>query len=145
MNTADHPDIGATELGQTMGFRRIIELGAGRALFEYEAGRHMCHSGGIVQGGFVTAWIDAVMAHAVISQGDPDVLPLTLEIKVSYFAAARPGLVHAEAWVERMGRSTSFAEGRLLSPEGEVLAKASSTVRLGSLARATAASEKAIG
>jgi CheY-like chemotaxis protein len=27
----------------------------------------MCHSGGVVQGGFVTGWIDAAMAHAIIA------------------------------------------------------------------------------
>jgi len=133
-----------TALGETLGYRRDVEIGEGRAVQEYEAGMHMCHSGGIVQGGFVTAWIDAAMARAVRSLGMEDVVPLTLEIKVSYFAPARPGLVHAEAWIERAGRSTCFAEGLLRTPEGEVLAKSSSTIRLGSMARARAGSEKAL-
>ncbi|MGR3322266.1 MAG: PaaI family thioesterase [Pseudooceanicola sp.] len=131
-------------LGETLGFRREIEGGQGRCVLEYEAGMHMCHSGGIVQGGFVTAWIDAAMARAVRTLGIEDVLPLTLEIKVSYFAPARPGLVWAEAWLERTGRSMCFAEGYLKTPEGDVLAKASSTIRLGSSSRAKAASAKSL-
>ena len=36
----------------------------------------------------------------------------------------------AEGWVERRGRSTCFLEARLTNASGEVMAKASSTVRL---------------
>jgi uncharacterized protein (TIGR00369 family) len=89
----------------------------------------MCHSGGVAQGGFVCAWIDAAMAHASISLA-PEMTPMSLELKVSYFAPARPGRVIAEGWIERKGRSTCFAEGRLLDLDGKVLAKASSTIRL---------------
>ncbi|HWA61956.1 MAG TPA: PaaI family thioesterase [Caulobacteraceae bacterium] len=55
---------------------------------------------------------------------------MTLEVKVSYFAPARPGPVFAEGWIERRGRATCFLEGRLTNAAGDVLAKASSTVRL---------------
>jgi uncharacterized protein (TIGR00369 family) len=90
----------------------------------------MCHSGGVVQGGFITGWLDAAMAHAVIAQMGLDVTPMSLELKVSFFAPARPGRVIAEGWVERAGRSTCFCEARLTDPDGAVLAKASSTLRL---------------
>ena len=36
----------------------------------------------------------------------------------------------AEAWIERAGKSTGFAEGRLLNAASEVLAKGTSTIRL---------------
>jgi acyl-coenzyme A thioesterase PaaI-like protein len=36
----------------------------------------------------------------------------------------------AEAWIERAGKSTCFAEGRLLNAASEVLAKGTSTIRL---------------
>ena len=102
------------ELSRTLGLVRVVEMNPeGRATLEYQAGTHMCHSGGVVQGGFVTGWIDAAMAHAAIAMGGPDVSPMTLELKVSFFAPARPGLVVAEGWVERRGRSTCFFEGRL--------------------------------
>jgi uncharacterized protein (TIGR00369 family) len=89
----------------------------------------MCHSGGVAQGGFVCGWIDSAMAHASINLL-PDMTPMSLELKVSYFAPARPGRVIAEGWIERRGRATCFAEGRLLDSAGNVLAKASSTIRL---------------
>ncbi|WP_345378366.1 PaaI family thioesterase [Pseudonocardia yuanmonensis] len=132
---------------QTLGFQRIVELGGGRASLEFLAGRHMCHSGGVVQGGFVSGWIDAAMAHAVIGlhgeRGDHDVSPISLELKISFFAPARPGLVTAEGWIELNGRSTCFAEGRLLDAAGQVVAKGTSTIRLLSRARVEAASQAA--
>ena len=55
---------------------------------------------------------------------------MSLDLKVSFFAPARPGRVIAEGWIEKAGRSTCFAEGRLVNAAGEVLAKATSTIRL---------------
>ena len=120
-----------THLFEALGLvRRLEPTGDGVTRIEYEAGLHMCHSGGVVQGGFVAGWIDSAMASAVITLNGEQFTPMSLEIKVSYFAPARPGRVIAEAWLERRGRSTCFVEGRLLNPAGEVLAKASSTIRL---------------
>ncbi|WP_374574731.1 PaaI family thioesterase [Phenylobacterium sp.] len=127
------------DLHKTLGQVRVLEMADGRAVIEYEAGMHMCHSGGVVQGGFVCGWIDAAMAHASMSQTGPDMTPMSLELKVSFFAPARPGKVVAEGWIERSGKSTSFAEGRLLGPNGEVLAKATTTIRLMPRARVEAA------
>ncbi len=83
-----------------------------------------------MQGGFVTGWIDAAMAHLVMAQTNYEFSPLSLEIKVSFLQSANPGLIVAEAWIERMGRSTAFLEGCIKNEKGEVLAKGSSTVRL---------------
>lgn len=138
-------DTGVHELSRTLGLVRVVEMDpAGRARLEYQAGQHMCHSGGVVQGGFVTGWIDAAMAHAAIAMGGADVVPMSLELKVSFFAPARPGLVIAEGWVERRGRSTCFFEGRLLDTAGKVLAKASSTLMLAARDRVEQAAKAAL-
>jgi acyl-CoA thioesterase len=119
------------DLSRALGLVRRVEVDpAGRATLEYEAGRHMCHSGGVVQGGFISGWLDSAMAHAVMARTGFEMTPMSLELKVSFFAPARPGRVFAEAWVEKAGRSTCFTEARLLDPKGVVLAKASSTIRL---------------
>lgn len=117
-------------LQDALGQQRVVEISPGRATIEYLCGAHMCHSGGVAQGGFVAGWIDAAMAHAIMSGDGEAMTPMSLEIKVTYFAPVRPGLVIAEGWVERRGKSTAFLEGRLLNGKGEVLAKASSTARL---------------
>ncbi len=133
-------------LYKMMGLARIVEMNPeGRATLEYHAREEMCHSGGVVQGGFISGWIDAAMAHAAIARNGPDITPMSLELKVSFFAPARPGLVIAEGWVERHGKHTSFYEGHLKSPEGIALAKATSTILLADRARVEDASKKARG
>lgn len=122
-------DAVAPNLQTSLGQVRVVENADGRAVIEYDCGPHMCHSGGVAQGGFVCGWIDAAMAHAAIGIA-PEMTPMSLELKVSYFAPARPGRVIAEGWIERRGRATCFAEGRLLDSRGAVLAKASSTIRM---------------
>ncbi|MES2033912.1 MAG: PaaI family thioesterase [Pseudomonadota bacterium] len=143
MNTSTSS--GVEDLNRTLGLVRRIEMNPeGRAVLEYEAGLHMCHSGGVVQGGFVTGWIDAAMAHAAIAMAGNDIVPMSLELKVSFFAPARPGPVIAEAWVERRGRKTCFFEGRLLDTAGTVLAKASSTIQLAQRAKVETAASAAV-
>ena len=115
-----------TALGQV----RIVSSEAGRTTIEYQVAPHMCHSGGVAQGGFVCGWIDAAMAHALIAKHGEGIVPMSLELKVSFFASARPGRVFAEAWIEGGGKSTVFMEGRLSDSAGKVLAKATSTLRL---------------
>lgn len=118
------------DLQSTLGLVRVLQMEPGRAVIEYKCGPHMCHSGGVAQGGFVAGWIDAAMAHAVIAEHGVGIVPMTLEMKTSYFAPAMPGIVTAEGWIERGGGRTIFTEGQLLDAAGRVLAKASSTIRL---------------
>lgn len=134
----------APTLQTTLGQVRVIADEPGRSAIEYEVRPDMCHSGGVAQGGFVCGWIDSAMAHASISLL-PDMTPMSLELKVSYFAPARPGRVIAEGWIERRGRTTCFAEGRLVDPAGTVLAKASSTIRLIPRDAVEASARKAMG
>jgi acyl-CoA thioesterase len=134
----------APNLQTALGQLRVALSEPGRAAIEYECAPHMCHSGGVAQGGFVCGWIDAAMAHASIALS-PEMTPMTLELKVSYFAPARPGRVTAEAWIERPGRTNCFAEGRLLDAAGQVLAKASSTIRLIPREAVEASARRALG
>ena len=133
------------DLYETMGLERIVAADpAGRAILEYRATPAQCHSGGVVQGGFVAGWIDAAMAHAVMAMPGDELVPMTLEIKVSFFAPTRPGVVTAEAWVVQGGRRTAFVEGSLKDATGTLLAKASSTIMLASRAKVEAAAKAAL-
>lgn len=131
MSEAAFPQQKSGGVAAALAFAKLVDNGAqsGRAVIHFRPTMDMCHSGGIVQGGFITGWIDMAMAHVIMAKQDQG-NPLSLEIKVSFLASARPGLVIAEAWIERMGRSTAFVEGLLRNDAGEVLAKASSTVKL---------------
>ena len=134
----------APSLQTALGQVRVISSEGGHSAIEYECSPQMCHSGGVAQGGFVCGWIDSAMAHASMTL-TPEMTPMSLELKVSYFAPARPGRVIAEGWIERPGRTNCFAEGRLLDAAGFVLAKASSTIRLIPREAVEASARRAIG
>ena len=130
-------DLSQDSLMQTLGLVRIVESDAeaGRVQIEFEAKQAQCHSGNIVQGGFVTGWIDSAMAHAVMLKTNYELGPLSLDIKIAFYRPAHPGLVTAEAWIEQLGRRTAFTEGLLRNPQGEIIAKGMSTVKLKAISR----------
>lgn len=128
----------AGSLPDSLAQRRIVRFDPGHAVIEYEVLPAMCHSGGVAQGGFVSGWIDAAMAHAVMARHGFDRVPISLELKVSFFAPANPGRVLAEGWIEKAGGRTIFAEGRLTTLDGKILAKASSTISLINAAKVAA-------
>lgn len=126
------PTLSGDAVLAALGDGRVVSTDGdlGRAVLEFTCSPEMCHSGGVAQGGFVTGWIDAAMAHACIARYTTDFWIATLEVKVSFFRPATPGLVVAEGWIERAGKQIVFTEGRLLDGDGNVLAKASSSIRL---------------
>ena len=117
---------------QSLGDGELVEFVAAesRAVMAFTGKLDFCHSGNVVQGGFVTAWLDSAMAHATVLATEGAMAPATLEIKVNFFRATNPGRVRVEGWVERLGRSIAFLEGRVSAADGEVLATATSTVKL---------------
>ncbi len=90
--------------------------------------REYCHTNGsIAQGGFVTAWLDAAMAHAVLHDSDHMLNVASLEIKVSFLerVGPGPGIVHGR--VVRRGKRVAFMEGDLYNPDGKLAAQATTT------------------
>ncbi len=87
-----------------------------------------CHTNGtIAQGGFVTAWLDAAMAHAVFHDTDAGFNLASLEIKVSFFERVGPGPGRVIGRVIRRGKRVAFLEGSLYNAEGQLAAQATST------------------
>jgi uncharacterized protein (TIGR00369 family) len=96
--------------------------------------REYCHTNGtIAQGGFVTAWLDAAMAHAVIHDTDHAQTVFSLEIKISFYEKVGPGAGRVEGRVIRRGKRVAFLEAALYNPEGKLAAEASSTGILAAL------------
>ena len=98
--------------------------------FEFNISKDFCHSIDIVQGGFVTAMLDAAMSHAVFIC-DPEILNVSsLEIKTSYLAATRAGKLRVEGWVIKQSYKTAFMESHLYNEDNELTATASSVAKL---------------
>ncbi len=111
---------------------RVIDMApqGGRMKFQYQPTPAMCNPMGFVQGGFVTAMLDDVMAPALISTCAPDTSIPTLEIKTSFIKGVKPGPVIVEGWIVKKTRSVAFMAAEIQSTDGELLAMASATFRI---------------
>ncbi|WP_299083687.1 PaaI family thioesterase [uncultured Paraglaciecola sp.] len=98
--------------------------------FEFNIGTDFCHSIDVVQGGFVTAMLDAAMSHAVFVCDQEIVNVSSLEIKTSYLAATRAGKLRVEGWVIKQSYKTAFMESRIYNQDDELTATASSVAKL---------------
>jgi uncharacterized protein (TIGR00369 family) len=98
--------------------------------FEFNITKDFCHSVDIVQGGFVTAMLDAAMSHAVFIC-DQEILNVSsLEIKTSYLAPTRAGKLRVEGWVIKQSYKTAFMESHLYNEENELTATSSTVAKL---------------
>jgi acyl-CoA thioesterase len=87
-----------------------------------------CHTHGTTaQGGFITAWLDASMAHAVLYDTDQTQTISSLEIKVSFLERVGPGPGRTEARIIRRGARVAFLSADLITPDGKLAATATST------------------
>ncbi len=115
---------------------RHIDPTAGTARLHYLVRPEFCHTGGIAQGGFVTGWLDAAMAFAMMARATEPIWLATLELKVSFLAAARDGMeVVATGRIVRAGSSIAFLEAELHDLDGALIATSSSTAKLIKLQR----------
>ena len=98
--------------------------------FEFNISKDFCHSIDIVQGGFVTAMLDAAMSHAVFICEQEILNVSSLEIKTSYLVPTRAGKLRVEGWVIKQSYKTAFMEGHVYNENNELTATASSVAKL---------------
>jgi uncharacterized protein (TIGR00369 family) len=99
-------------------------------LMKFSVGTEFCHSVDIVQGGFITAMLDAVMGHAVIGL-EHDVLRVaSLEISTKYLDVTRAGRLTAVGKILKLSYKTAFLEAQLHNSDGVLLATACSVAKL---------------
>jgi uncharacterized protein (TIGR00369 family) len=125
---ATYPDR-APGIGATMGFS-MVELEAGRVVFEGDPDERVYNPIGTVHGGYAATLLDSAVGCAVHSQLKAGQAYTTLELKVAYHRAMTKdtGPVRAEGVVVKMGARAAFAEGRLTDLEGRLYATATSTL-----------------
>ena len=107
----------------------VVSAEAGDVVFQGTPDESAYNPIGVVHGGLVCTLLDSVCGCAVQSLLEQGVGYTSLEIKVSYLRPVRAdsGSLTAHGWVPRPGRRASFAEGDVRTPDGKVVATASST------------------
>jgi uncharacterized protein (TIGR00369 family) len=97
---------------------------------EFDVGLELCHSGNVIQGGFVTLMLDTSMAHSAMALRDDVINVATLEIKVTFLEPSNAGRFRCVAKMRKMGRSIAFMEAELFNLDGLLTATASCTAKL---------------
>ncbi len=96
----------------------------------FEPGLHCCHSTDIVQGGYITAMLDAAMAHVTIAKENFGVTVSSIDINVSFLRPLRAGPCTAVGSIVKLGRSVGYLRAELFNAKGELAASATSSAYL---------------
>jgi uncharacterized protein (TIGR00369 family) len=111
---------------------RLLEADAerGEARAEFLARPEFANLMGNVQGGFLAAMLDAIVATALLAQLPADHVAPTLELKTSFVRPAPLGRLLGNGRVVHRGNSIAFLAGELTDPDGALLATATATVKI---------------
>ena len=116
---------------QTLGGRVLSFTRAkGELSMAFEPGLNCCHSVDIVQGGFITAMLDAAMAHLVIALEKLNIEHSSIDINVSFLRPTRAGKYVAVGSVVKLGKTVGYLKADLFTEQGELTASATSSVYL---------------
>ncbi len=118
----------APSIGRTLNFSPA-SLEEGKVVFEGEPTEDHLNPLRTVHGGYAATLLDSCMGCAVHSTLPAGKTYTTLELKVNYIRAMRPGegKVQAIGEVIHVGRSTATAEGRLIDAKGRLVAHGTTT------------------
>lgn len=109
---------------RTLGYRRVA-WSPGATTVEWDAPVDYCFptgSGPVVQGGLVTALLDAAMGGACWTVLDRDQAFLTADLRVEFLRTTRPGTLRATGEVVRRTRRVVFCAAELVDAGGQLLA-----------------------
>jgi uncharacterized protein (TIGR00369 family) len=118
---------------QSLG-KKVIETDAARGYIKasYVAGENFVNRGGRIFGGYLCAMLDSLCGHATrLTHREPNTPQVTLELKTSFIGRADVGTYIGEGWVRHRGKSIAFAEAELRNETGELVARASATLKVG--------------
>ncbi|HEY8616256.1 PaaI family thioesterase [Phenylobacterium sp.] len=102
----------------------------------FDARREFTNPAGFIQGGFLAAMLDDTMGPAVFAHTDGRLYTPTIDLHVSFLAPAKAGRLYGEGQVVQLGKSIGFIEGRLMTEDGTVVARATASCRLVEAAKA---------
>ncbi len=118
---------------QSLG-KKVLEVDPARGYIKasYVAGENFINRGGRIFGGYLCAMLDSLCGHATrLTHREPNTPQVTLELKTSFIGRADVGTYIGEGWVRHRGKSIAFAEAELRNEAGELIARASATLKVG--------------
>jgi uncharacterized protein (TIGR00369 family) len=120
-------DLPPAAMAVTLGFR-LVEVEHGLAVFAGTPGTATLNPMGAVHGGWAATLLDSALACAVHSTLSPGQTYTTVEMKLNYTRAIRPGMrLVCEGRIVHRGSRLATAEGTLKDEAGKLYAHGTET------------------
>jgi uncharacterized protein (TIGR00369 family) len=112
--------------------QRVIEFDTakGWVRMSFVATDAFLNPAGAVQGGILGAMLDDTMGPALWLMNGAGAFSATIDLNLSFLAAAAPGLLYGEGKVVQLGKTISFLEAQLSDPEGRAIARSTASARM---------------
>jgi uncharacterized protein (TIGR00369 family) len=111
---------------------RPVEFGKGTARWSWnEQPAESINPFGILNGGYLAMFVDELCSTAIGSVLEEGEWAVTVEVKLSYIRALKPGAIEGIGEVIRRTRTIAFLQGHIFAPNGEPAVTASSTWSIG--------------
>ena len=108
-----------------------LDMDSQRAIFTFTVPLDYCHSGDVVQGGFVTAMLDAAMSHALFGTDDTISGVASLDIATQFIEVCRGKQpLRVTGRVKKAAFKTAFLEADIEDKTGTLVATAQSIAKL---------------
>jgi len=108
----------------------LVDLSEGRACFRMSVRPEYLQGAKIMQGGLIVALADEAIAHAMMTQLNPDEGLTTIELKSNFLAGVTDGELFAEATVFKKGQSLIIGDCLVKDSEGKNICRVSATFML---------------
>ncbi len=112
---------------------KFLEFDASQQVIkvEMQARPEFINPAGFIHGGMLAAMLDETLSPALAATLGAGEFAPTLEIKVNFISPAKVGRVLGTARIVSRGRSICFMEGQLHDEQGNLLATAMATSKIG--------------
>ena len=108
-----------------------LDMDSQQAIFSFNVPLEYCHSGDVVQGGFVTAMLDAAMSHALFGTDDTISGVASLDIATQFIGVSRGKQpLRVTGRVKKATFKTAFLEADIEDETGTLVATAQSVAKL---------------
>ncbi len=116
---------------RTLGFTFIEAVpDSGQITLEFDAKPEFCNVLGNIGGGFLAAMLDELTSLAPATTYQHGEFGPTLELKVNFIRACKPGKLRGTGRTIHRTSSVAFVEGELRDSTGAIVATASATLRI---------------
>jgi uncharacterized protein (TIGR00369 family) len=116
---------------QLLGWRLLDhDAERGWARIEFQGRPEFLNPAGFIQGGLLAAMLDDCMGPAAWFKSKGEWFTSTIDMNVSFLAAAKPGRLIGEGQVVQLGKTIGFLEAKLMDEGGQIIARATSSARL---------------